>query len=339
MKLTPLLALAVVADLNDRLGFDPGMVLTLPPGTAEAVGRYLNSEVLTEFVGQVKNNPPVRLHPPGTLVPASKKELLESFEMAYMSFCPAKRVVDFECICSTDYTDVTDINDRVSQSTVIIAVFPKKRTISVSYAFTHSARNWLTNIDAAAIQLPNAPKGVKVHFGFYTHYMSTHNETMAVVTNLVETKYKDFDILAAGYSLGASIAILSAPAWYEFKKTHNNTVRILSYSGARVGNLASKLYFESLGIPITRYTNQDDIVTMLPPRSLDYVHTGVEVYEYATQTHNKTAFVTCSQEYDEDPDCQWRERYHPTISRHLFPFNSFVPLPPYCNRKDYSDFK
>ncbi|KAJ9082189.1 hypothetical protein DSO57_1006634 [Entomophthora muscae] len=331
MKLSWLLAAVTAEDLTERLGFNPALIVNTPPGTVESVAKYLQPGVLYQFASQLKSNPPSRLHKPGKQVPLTKKELMDSFEMGYLSFCPGKRVVDFDCICSKEYTDVVEVEDPITQASVIIAAFPKRRTIAVSYSFTRSVRNWLTNVDAILVQMENAPEGVKLHLGFYKHYLSIHNQTMAAVSNLLQTKYKGYDIFASGYSLGACIAVVAAPFWHEFKKTHDTKVQIVSYSGPRTGNLASKLYFESLSVPITRYSNQDDIVTMLPPRSLDYVHTGVEVYEYATQIPNKTNIVACSQDYDEDPNCQWRERYRPTILRHPFPFNAMVPLPPFCN--------
>ncbi|KAJ9058402.1 hypothetical protein DSO57_1012642 [Entomophthora muscae] len=336
MKLFSLFAVTVFADqFTQRLGFDPGMFLTIPPGSAEAVTRYFTPEVFANFSAQLKANPPVRLRKPGNQVPVTRAMLKEYFEMTYLTFCPGKMVIDFDCICSKEYTDIIEINNPISQASVIVVAFPRKRTIAVSYAFTRSFRNWLTDLDAAAIQMPGAPEGVKVHYGLYSHYMSVHNETMAVVSKLIKTKYKGYQIFASGYSLGASVAVLSAPFWHEFKQTHDAHVFIISYAGPRVGNLALKLYFESLSVPISRYTNQNDVVSMLPPRGLDYSHPGVEIYEYAT-SHNTTTFVTCSQEYDEDPNCQWRERYHPSALRHIFPSNSFVPLPPYCSRFEQS---
>ncbi|KAJ9058403.1 hypothetical protein DSO57_1012643 [Entomophthora muscae] len=333
MRFFSFVVAAALADkITQRLGFNPGNFITIPPGTAEAVERYLTPDGFTEFASQVKRNPPVKLQRPGTQKAVSLKVLLDSFEMAYLSFCPSKRVVDFECICSREYTDVIEIDEPISQASVIVAAFPRKRTIAVSYAFTRSFRNWLTDLDAVAIQMPGAPKGVKVHNGIYHHYMAIHNETMAAVSKLLKTKYKGYQVFASGYSLGASVAVISAPFWHEFKKTHNTHVYIIGYSGPRTGNLASKLYLESFSVPITRYTNQNDAVPMLPPRSLDYSHAGVEIYEYAT-SHNTTAFVTCRQDYDEDPNCQWREHMHPSVLRHLFPSNKFIPLPPFCSNK------
>ncbi|KAJ9058406.1 hypothetical protein DSO57_1012647 [Entomophthora muscae] len=154
---------------------------------------------------------------------------------------------------------------------------------------------------------------------------------MERVAVLLETKCRGCRVLASGYSLGASVAVVSAPYWHEFKQTHDVRVDVIAYSGPRTGNLAAKLYFESLSVPITRYTNQNDFVSMLPPRELDYVHAGVEIYEHASSDPIKTILRTCHQEYDEDPNCQWREVNLPSPIRHVFPLNQFVPLPPYCN--------
>ncbi|KAJ9050888.1 hypothetical protein DSO57_1009998 [Entomophthora muscae] len=335
MQLTILyLGLVAVAKcawmIEEALGFDPSILL-IPDKTANDLTRYFDPKVITSVIGQIKRNPPQRLATPGTQVPVSSQDMIDSFEMAYMSLCPSRHILAFQCICRRDYTTVEVVNNKRLQASAIIAVFPKRRTITVSYKFTKSIRNWVTNFDFQTVQMPHAPDGVKVHRGMYRHYLSIHNQTMNRVSLLLATKCQGCRIMATGYSLGASIAVISAPGWHEFKQTHDVRVDVIAYSGPRTGNLAAKLYFESLSVPITRYTNQNDFISMLPPRSFGYVHAGVEIYEHASSNSMKTVLRTCHQDYDEDPNCQWRETRIPSAIRHAFPLNQFVPLPPYCN--------
>ncbi|KAJ9058393.1 hypothetical protein DSO57_1012633 [Entomophthora muscae] len=151
---------------------------------------------------------------------------------------------------------------------------------------------------------------------------------MHKVAKLVKAKEVK-SIFVTGYSLGGSLAILSTPFWAHFKKEHIIPVYIMGFSGARIGNLEAKLHFESLGIPINRYTNRDDIVPQIPPRSLGYTHIGLEIHERSRNIIG-SELIVCSQEYDEDPDCAWGEPSFRNPIPHLAPFNHPMVVPPYC---------
>ncbi|KAJ9059242.1 hypothetical protein DSO57_1004554 [Entomophthora muscae] len=104
----------------------------------------------------------------------------------------------------------------------------------------------------------------------------------------------------------------------------SHPIESYSYSSPRVGNEEFAKYVAASNIPAIRYTNNDDVVPHLPPRSLDYVHAGLE-YHFAEGTTKQ-----CSQDYDEDPDCAIKYNSPLSFRMHYFPDGKLLPFPPYC---------
>ncbi|KAJ9072147.1 hypothetical protein DSO57_1000455 [Entomophthora muscae] len=302
-----------------------------------AVSKVLKSENVAKLLDQFGASSPQRLSNVTYVRPIDVETLQQSLEFSYIPMCPEKQVLIHECICSQEYTSIGFARDSEYRASATVSYHKKTQQAVVSYKYTTGLRNWLSNLDFLLGPLEGAPKGVMVHRGMLQYYQSIHNQTMKRVVNILKTQEVK-SIVVTGYSLGASIATLSVPFWAKFKQNYNVPITVISYAGARTGNLQAKLYYESLGIPIMRYTNRDDIIPMLPPRTLGYVHAGLEIHERRSAIPGRTELVVCSQDYEEDPKCSYGEPGLRSITRHFTPFNNFPILPPYCSLDAIANF-
>ncbi|KAJ9062595.1 hypothetical protein DSO57_1009150 [Entomophthora muscae] len=282
-------------------------------------------------IESLANIPAVPLNPPGRIPSSSIEDVYKNFINAYMPFCPAEKIAGRDCICKETYPHVEYIEDKGTQTMVVVAVNAKYNQIVVSYRITDNIQNWVDNINLQFNDVAEMPAGVRVHRGIYSDFMGTYNNVQrSVIALLNDPRLKGYTLFITGYSLGAGIAQVSVPSWYNLLKSRREPRRIevISYSNPRVGNRAFANYLESFNIPITRYTNQNDLVSHLPGRKPGFVHAGVEVY--GSKINGQHVLRHCSQEYDEDPTCVLGTFNSKSPFPHAYPLGKFVPLPPYC---------
>ncbi|KAI9290728.1 alpha/beta-hydrolase [Neoconidiobolus thromboides FSU 785] len=182
------------------------------------------------------------------------------------------------------------------------------------------------------VDLPTAKEGVKVHHGFYSNYLSSYFPVRNAVIELLDNPiYKNFTLHITGYSLGASTATISLPDWVSLLKSRydHRKIEAYAYASPRPGNEGFAQYIADLNVPITRYSNRNDVVPQLGPRSGGFVHAAPEIHERYIG-FGRTELIECSQEYDEDPNCGYKENFPVSLAMHLAPLNGLIPLPPYC---------
>ncbi|KAJ9062598.1 hypothetical protein DSO57_1009151 [Entomophthora muscae] len=275
--------------------------------------------------------PAIPKDPPGNIPASSIEDVKKNFINAYMPFCPTEKIAGRDCICKQTYPYVEYIEDKGTQTMVVVAINAKYNQIVVSYRITANLQNWIDNLNLQFNDVAEMPQGVRVHRGIYSDFMGTYNKVKDSVTGLLDDpQYQDYTLFITGYSLGAGIAQISVPSWYNLLQSRENPHRIevISYSNPRVGNREFADYLESFNIPITRYTNQNDLVSHLPGRKQGYVHAGVEVY--GSKVNGEYVLRECSQDYDEDPTCVLSTFNRKSPLPHARPLGKFVPLPPYC---------
>lgn len=263
-----------------------------------------------------------------TDVPLLQKHFMD----AAISYCSDRRVLGIPCICDTMYREIDIVANKTLKSVVVVAVNQKTRQIVVSYRPTVTWQNWKDNGDYTQIQMPNAPLGAHVHRGFFRYYNSTVPRADAAVRRLLaDTRYRGYPLHVTGYSLGAAIAIVSLPGWAGLLDSLGDAraLEVVAYAGPRPGNAAFAEYLASFRLPITRYTNRNDIVSHLGPRSLGFVHVGHEIHEKEAEG-GKSIYINCDDHFDEDPSCSYGTEGSYSAKRHMLPFNRFVPLPPFC---------
>ncbi|KAJ9055369.1 hypothetical protein DSO57_1004573 [Entomophthora muscae] len=276
--------------------------------------------------------PPIRLATPRNLKHGSVEDIKDNYVNSIISICDPKLYPSHECTCPETYADVQALDDRSIYSLAVLAVNKRQKKIILSYRGTGTVQNILDDFNFQMTSSPEMPEEAKVHHGFYTHYMTLYyHARTAMLGYLKDPRYAGYGVQLTGYSLGAAIATLSLPSWIDFLNQHNQTrpIELYLYSSPRVGNAHFANYIDGLNVPITRYTFQNDPVPHLPPRSYEFVHVGVEIHEQVFANDTKT-YTICSQEYDEDPECAWKQKDHLQVEHHFTPFNHTFPAPPVC---------
>ncbi|KAJ9078065.1 hypothetical protein DSO57_1010671 [Entomophthora muscae] len=278
-----------------------------------------------ELLASFKEEPSHLLDKPRGEDHADGDDVLLNLRMSFISVCPVENILGMKCVCSRKYKEVTIVRGKQEDSLALIAAKPATKQIIVSYRPTMTLNNWITDADYTLVQLEGAPQGVKIHHGFHEYFKDIQPQTLKAALKLLQdTRFADYRLHVTGYSLGASIAIISAHSWDSFLGENNldHPLEVFSYSGPRPGNELFAKYVAHL--PITRYTNNNDLVPHLPPRSLGFTHAG---YEFHLE---KDHLIPCSTNYDEDPSCALKNKSPLSFARHYFPDGKPIPSPPYC---------
>jgi hypothetical protein len=126
---------------------------------------------------------------------------------------------------------------------------------------------------------PGLPVTILVHQGFSIAHALTASKVLAAVKTGLAT-YTTASVTTVGHSLGGALALLDAvflplhlPATTKFKS--------YTYGQPRVGNNVFADYVDSAAsrVRLTRVTNKEDPVPILPPRLvLGFKHTSGEVH-------------------------------------------------------------
>lgn len=294
----------------------------------ERLNRTPQKEGLGYYLRYLREVPARRLPQNRAIHYVSAAKMRGNLQNAFLAACPLEIVMTEECMCAQRYPQRETVYNVTSDGLAVVAVEEAKRQIVVSYRPTKSYKNWVTNFNFEMDQYPGAPEGVKVHRGFLAYVMSIQERSERIVASWLDRReYRNYEIHLTGYSLGAGVAVIAMPLWAHFLQNsgRTNPLLVYSYAGPRPGNEPFAQYVANFDVPVMRYTNQEDIIPHLPPRSFGFVHAGVEFH-----TRNASQVVVCSQTYDEDPACALNPHALLSFSRHFFPFEEYVPLPPYC---------
>lgn len=276
--------------------------------------------------------PPKRLATPNKLKHGTIQEVQDNYINSILSSCEAKDFATRTCACPETYVDLQALDDTSVYALAALAVNKKQKRIVLTYRGTVTFQNLLDDFDFQMTSIPGRAQKIQVHRGFYLHYLSLYYPTRAAMLHYLQSPaYANYTLQITGYSLGGAIAAISLPGWLSFLEEQNDTrpIELFTYSSPRAGNAEFASYIGSLGVPITRYTFQDDPVPHLPPRSANYVHVGVEVHEELTPDGSKDIRI-CSQDFDEDPTCAWKNKDHLKIDQHVRAFNRTFPVPVFC---------
>ncbi|KAJ9055359.1 hypothetical protein DSO57_1004563 [Entomophthora muscae] len=282
---------------------------------------------------QIMKEAPARRLPTSRGIPhVSPEALIANLQNAFIAVCPDELFETGQCVCEGRYSPTHILRNETAESMAVVSVDKIAHQIIVSYRPTRTLQNQFSNLDFELVQYPDAPKGVLIHHGFKTYHFSIrHKVEEQVYALLKDPRFQTFDLQITGYSLGAGISIASVPSWIAFMRKHHlsNRLVIYSYAGPRVGNEAFAQYLANMNVPITRYTNREDLVSHVPIRSLGYVHVGVEYYERQVNKADPE-LILCSQAFDEDPSCGLNPNAVLSVLRHFLPFSKYIPLPPFC---------
>ncbi|KAG0167121.1 hypothetical protein DFQ28_002809 [Apophysomyces sp. BC1034] len=155
-----------------------------------------------------------------------------------------------------------------------------KKTIYLVFRGTNSIRNFVLDLEFLPMDYPPVEGGPKVHNGFYRSYEEAAPLLIPVMQDQL-TKYPDYQVVAAGHSLGAAEALLAALDLYQRDaRFTSKNMRVVTAGCPRVGNPDFAYYVESTGIQFTRIVHRRDVVPHLPTEFMGFLHAGVENWIY-----------------------------------------------------------
>ncbi|KAJ9059243.1 hypothetical protein DSO57_1004555 [Entomophthora muscae] len=302
---------------------NPGLPFS---GLIEGVGELFSPEILKQLPNLVSLDPPLKLNVSRRWLHDSPKTVRDYLSRSLISVCSHAKSLSFECLCNEKYSDIHAIDDPYLQATVLVAVHKPDRQIVVSYRPATKLENWLTNLNYDWVPFRRG----HVHQGFFNHFKATQKRSEAVVIHLLE-KYTHHSLLVTGYSLGGATALIAVPYFKEILDAHEDRRHFsaILYASPRVGDAEFVSMIYHLKVPVTRYSNHNDIISHIPPRSFGYTHAGVEVHEYSTSSGTSKLRI-CSQSFDEDPTCAWHSVPFLSAARHIAPLGKPIPVPQFC---------
>lgn len=181
---------------------------------------------------------------------------------------------------------------------------PSLQLIVVAYRGTSDIANWATNLDAVTTDYPNCDN-CKVHHGFYSAEQSFIQGVVNEVASLRQ-KYSSYKVLAAGHSLGAALATLTA---VDIDKAGYGPVTVYNFGSPRVFNDDGAKWVSDK-LSHYRITHHKDMVVHVPMHER-FTHINSEKYE-SDDTLN---LMDCTGY--EDPNCSYQWDIT-SISDHLW---------------------
>jgi len=193
--------------------------------------------------------------------------------------------------------------------------------VTVVFRGTDNIAGFITDGDFLQTAYPGV-NGALVHAGFLAIYQTYNSVVLALVADLISA-CPSCQIMITGHSLGAALATLAAAEITQ--KFASKAVVLYNFGSPRVGNHVFSSYLNAtLSVGCYRFTNQRDLVPMIPYQFLNYHHIREEVW------YNGNSFVNCD-DSGEDPHCE-DSQHLPSIFDHAtyFGIDIFEGIPDGC---------
>jgi len=160
------------------------------------------------------------------------------------------------------------IENKNTDFQAAITLSKHRKRICVVFRGTDSIKDWLFDILFNKVKLPD---GSRVHKGFYKQLKTEITKLDSCVLELLN-KHSDYEIIITGHSLGAALATIYG---YLLSNKIDKNISVISFASPKVGNKKfSKFFSNKSNLKHYRFTNDNDIVPMLPPLS-NYHHNGI----------------------------------------------------------------
>ncbi|KXN65853.1 alpha/beta-hydrolase [Conidiobolus coronatus NRRL 28638] len=285
----------------------------------------LPDSFLKDFVNVANLKPPVKLATPTKVRTPPSSEVKRHWFHGTYSYCMLSKAIDFKCkINCPDYKVTKTFEDVLLGTFAIAGHDPVTKEIIVSHRGTSNLRNWLRDFSYGKVNMTGAPEGILLHEGFWGVYQSNaKNLNEYLMTMLDNPQFKGYKVVFTGHSLGAAVATIHAVDMAPKIKAKGYPIELYAYHGPRAGNQAFVDYAISQDITVARYTNRGDIVSHVAPRQFDYTHIPGEFHSDFSDLLGLT-FHECTQEYDEDPKCGWKEIKNICLLDHIGGFGKLV---------------
>jgi hypothetical protein len=141
---------------------------------------------------------------------------------------------------------------------------------------------------------PGISSSIQVHDGFTNAQANSASAVLAAVKKIMKDRSVT-KVTVIGHSLGGAIAQLDAI----FLKLQipSLAVKVITYGQPRIGNQAFANYMDTNFPDLTRVTNQEDLIPIVPGRFLGFHHSHGEI-------HNEgSTWYACSGQDNEDYAC------------------------------------
>lgn len=159
----------------------------------------------------------------------------------------------------------TDIFGLMGRSTAT-------RTTFLSFRGSSDVSDWIADFDFIPAQYRALPGFGRVHAGFQDIYACVRG---SIIADLPAAAKGCDRILVTGHSLGAAVAVLSAPDIAGGMPPNTIEPRLTTFGGPRVGLSDFAAAFDAAIECCFRVVNFLDIVPLVPPAP--YVHVGTEI--------------------------------------------------------------
>ncbi|KAG6909905.1 hypothetical protein DXG01_014425 [Tephrocybe rancida] len=151
----------------------------------------------------------------------------------------------------------------------------------------------LTGLDSTLF--PGLSSDIKVHNGFGESQADSATAVLAAVQTAM-SKYGATKVTIVGHSLGGAIALIST-VYLPLHLPTTTTFVTYTYGSPRVGNQEFVDYVNARRV-VARVDNQDDIVPIVPGRSLGFAHVNGEKHIL-----DSLAWVDCPGQDNTDSQC------------------------------------
>ncbi|CAE6474880.1 hypothetical protein ACGC1H_006228 [Rhizoctonia solani] len=250
-----------------------------------------------------------------TLVPQAKvtrltAEQVKAFEpyalLARAAFCPPAQLKTWSCGTACSALPGMDVEATSEEDVLDGAWFvgynPSLKTIVVSNQGTDLSELPASLVDPDFHQVPldsklfpGVPSSVKVHNGFQMAQATSALEKLEAVKALI-AKYGSPSITFTGLGRGGCISLLDA--LYFSQNMPKAKIKVVTHGMPRVGNRAFANYIDKRHLDVSRITNQQDPLPILPGKYLDYRHSSGEKHLLSD-----TLWVACSGQDNTDEQC------------------------------------
>lgn len=149
---------------------------------------------------------------------------------------------------------------------------PASRTAFLSFRGSSDLADWLADFDFIPTSYRPVAGFGQVHAGFQDVYQCVR---ASIAANLAAATAGCDQILVAGHSLGAALAVLAAPNIFRAMPPNTIEPRLVTFGGPRVGLPDFAAAFNAAIECCFRVVNFLDIVPLVPPTP--YVHVGAEI--------------------------------------------------------------
>ncbi|ESK90090.1 hypothetical protein Moror_7829 [Moniliophthora roreri MCA 2997] len=185
------------------------------------------------------------------------------------------------CNANADFKPIASGGDGGDIQFWYVGFSPSLKTVIVAHQGTDiteieslctDARFFLRPLNSALF--PGVSSSVKVHSGF----ADVQEKTAAKILAAVKTAMADNNtktITLVGHSLGAAISLIDS--LYLRLQLPNAEIKTIGYGMPRVGNPEFANLVDA-STKLTRITNQDDFIPIIPGRGLGYRHPQGEVH-------------------------------------------------------------